>query len=50
MLTLETFSDFLHARAEQFRRELAAEAIEFVVGVENGRVRFTARPATDEPA
>src|SRR5689334_10554212 len=47
MLTLETFSDFLHARAEQFRRELAAEAIEFVVGVENGRVRFTARPATD---
>jgi hypothetical protein len=49
-LTLETFSDFLRARAEQFRRELAADAIEFVVGVENGRVRFTARPATEEPA
>ena len=49
-LTLETFSDFLRARAEQLRRELAADAIEFVVGVENGRVRFTARPATEKPA
>jgi len=49
-LTLETFSDFLRARAEQLRRELAADAIEFVVGVENGRVRFTARPATAGPA
>ncbi|MFL6215605.1 MAG: MXAN_5187 C-terminal domain-containing protein [Blastocatellia bacterium] len=47
-LTLETFAEFLRARAEQLRRELAADAIEFVVGVENGRVRFTARPAMQE--
>ena len=46
-LTLETFTEFLRARAEQLRRELAADAIEFVVGVDNGRVRFTARPASD---
>jgi hypothetical protein len=47
-LTLESFTEFLRARAEQIRRELAADAIEFVVGVDNGRVRFTARPATAE--
>ena len=47
-LTLETFAEFLQARAEQFRRELAADTIEFVVGVDNGRVRFAARPATEE--
>ena len=47
-LTLESFAEFLRARAEQIRRELAADAIEFVVGVDNGRVRFTARPAAAE--
>jgi hypothetical protein len=47
-LTLESFTEFLRARAEQIRHELAADAIEFVVGVDNGRVRFTARPATAE--
>jgi hypothetical protein len=44
-LTLETFTEFLKARAEQIKRELATDAIEFVVGVDNGRVRFTARAA-----
>ena len=47
-LTLESFTEFLQARAEQIRRELAADTIEFVVGVDNGRVRFTARPAAAE--
>jgi len=47
-LTLESFTRFLTARAEQIKRELAAEAIEFVVGVDNGRVRFTVRPAGKE--
>jgi hypothetical protein len=47
-LTLESFTRFLTARAEQIKRELATEAIEFVVGVDNGRVRFTVRPAGKE--
>jgi hypothetical protein len=46
-LTLEAFTEFLKGRAAQIKRELATEAIEFVVGVDNGRVRFTARPAAE---
>src|SRR5262249_21863140 len=38
-LSLETFTTFLTARAEQMKRELATDTIEFVVGVDNGRVK-----------
>lgn len=47
-LSLETFSQFLKGRAEQMKRELATDTIEFVVGVDNGRVKFTARAASEE--
>ena len=46
-LTLAAFTEFLKGRAAQIKRELATEAIEFVVGVDNGRVRFTARAAAE---
>jgi hypothetical protein len=49
-LTLEAFTEFLKAHAAQLKRDLAAEAIEFVVGVDNGRVRFTARAAEGKQA
>jgi hypothetical protein len=48
-LTLESFRQFLTGRAEQMKRELASDTIEFVVGVDNGKVKFTARAATDAP-
>ena len=47
-LTLETFTKFLTGRAEQMKRELSTDTIEFVVGVDNGKVKFTARAAGEE--
>jgi hypothetical protein len=44
-LTLETFGDFLKTRSEQLKSSLSAEAVDFVVGIDGGRVRFVARPA-----
>jgi len=46
-LSLEIFTDFLTSRAEQIKDHLASEAVEFIVGVDNGRVKFAARPAAD---
>ncbi len=48
-LTLDVFSKFLSARANQIKRDLSSDEIDFVVGVEEGRVKFTAR-AADEAA
>ncbi|HJQ24533.1 MAG TPA: MXAN_5187 C-terminal domain-containing protein [Blastocatellia bacterium] len=47
-LTLEAFTTFLKGRAAEIKRELATDAVEFVVGVDNGHVRFTARAAADK--
>jgi hypothetical protein len=44
-LSLELFSQFLNSRAEQIKNRLATDAIDFVVGVDNGRVKFAVRPA-----
>ncbi|HEU4389268.1 MAG TPA: MXAN_5187 C-terminal domain-containing protein [Blastocatellia bacterium] len=44
-LTLEAFGDFLKTRSEQLKSKLSADAVDFVVGVKSGQVRFTARPA-----
>jgi len=46
-LSLEAFTEFLKGRVSQIKRELATDTVEFVVGVDNGRVRFTARAATE---
>ena len=44
-LSLQIFTQFLTSRAEHIKEHLATEAVDFVVGVDNGRVRFAARPA-----
>lgn len=46
-LTLEVFTQFLMSRADQIKERLATEAVDFVIGVDNGRVKFAARPAGD---
>ncbi|HTF38037.1 MAG TPA: MXAN_5187 C-terminal domain-containing protein [Blastocatellia bacterium] len=44
-LSLEVFTQFLTSRAEHIKDSLATDAVDFVVGVDNGRVKFAARPA-----
>ena len=44
-LSLEVFTQFLTSRAEQIKDNLATDEVDFVVGVDNGRVKFAARPA-----
>ncbi len=46
-LSLELFTKFLTSRADQLKRELSAEAIDFVISVDSGSVRFTARPSSE---
>ena len=48
-LTLEVFTEFLESRADQIRANLSTSAIDFVVGVDNGRVKFTARAVDQTP-
>jgi hypothetical protein len=47
-LTLEVFTQFLTSRADQIKDRLETEAVDFVVGVDNGRVKFAARPASEK--
>jgi len=49
-LTLEVFTQFLQSRADQIKADLSTSAIEFVVGVDNGRVKFAARAAQEKSA
>ena len=44
-LSLEVFTQFLTSRADQIKDNLETDAVDFVVGVDNGRVKFAARPA-----
>ncbi|HVG22194.1 MAG TPA: MXAN_5187 C-terminal domain-containing protein [Blastocatellia bacterium] len=44
-LSLEMFTRFLTSRASHIKDHLAADAVDFVIGVDNGRVKFAARPA-----
>jgi hypothetical protein len=44
-LSLEVFTQFLTSRADHIKDHLATDAVDFVVGVDNGRVKFAARPA-----
>ncbi|MEW6208264.1 MAG: MXAN_5187 C-terminal domain-containing protein [Acidobacteriota bacterium] len=46
-LTFDVFSKFLSARASQIKHDLSSDEIDFVVGVEEGRVKFTARAAKE---
>jgi hypothetical protein len=44
-LTLKVFTQFLESRADQIRQNLDTENVEFIVGVDSGRVKFSARAA-----
>jgi len=44
-LTLEIFTQFIISRAEYIKDHLATEAVDFIVGVDNGHVKFAVRPA-----
>ena len=44
-LSLEIFTQFLASRADQIKEHLSTDKVEFVVGVDGGRVKFAARPA-----
>jgi hypothetical protein len=44
-MTLEIFTQFIVSRAEHIKDHLATEAVDFIVGVDNGHVKFAARPA-----
>ena len=47
-LTYEVFSRFLSSRTDQIKSDLDTDAVDFVVGVDNGHVKFAARPATGD--
>lgn len=47
-LTLEAFTQFLTSRADQIKRNLESDSVDFIVGVNNGAVKFTARAATEK--
>ena len=44
-LSLEVFTQFLTSRADQIKQNLDSSAVDFVIGVDGGRVKFVARPA-----
>lgn len=46
-LSLEIFTQFLTSRADHIKDHLATDAVDFVIGVNNGRVKFAARPAAE---
>lgn len=48
--TLEGFTRFLTARVDQIKQQLSSDAVDFVVGVDNGAVKFTARPGKRDNA
>lgn len=47
-LTLDLFSDFLNSRVDNLKNRLASTAVDFVVGVKGGRVKFCVRPVGQE--
>jgi hypothetical protein len=48
-LSFTMFQNFIMTRATQIKEQLASDAVDFIVAVENGKVKFTAR-AADDPA
>ena len=48
-LSFEAFQGFIMTRTAQMKRDLQAEAVDFNIAVESGKVKFTARAAKEEP-
>src|SRR5262245_45740684 len=49
-LTLDLFTKFLTARTEEVKRHFSTESVAFVVGIDAGKVKFTARPVDEKDA
>jgi hypothetical protein len=47
-LSLEVFTQFLTSRTDQIRSNLKSEVVDFVVGIDSGKVKFVARPVKDD--
>jgi hypothetical protein len=47
-LTFERFSKFIEARSAQIKSRLKTNAVDFVIGVDGGQVKFSARAAGKE--
>jgi hypothetical protein len=48
-LSFDVFQNFIMTRTSQIKQQLASDAVDFIVAVENGRVKFTARASEDAP-
>ena len=46
-LSLEVFTQFMKSRAEEIKKSLHTEEVDFLVGVDGGKVKFSARPAIE---
>ncbi len=46
-LKYDMFQNFIVSRATQIKQTLKTDAVDFIVAVENGKVKFTARAVTD---
>lgn len=49
-LSLDLFTKFMRSRADQIKSRLGSEAVDFLVTVDNGHVKFTARAVEQEEA
>jgi hypothetical protein len=47
-LTLQVFTEFLTSRSDQIKLGVGSDAVDFVIGVDNGHVKFSARPAKED--
>jgi hypothetical protein len=48
-LSFPMFQNFIMTRTTQIKEQLSSDAVDFIVAVENGKVKFTARAADDHP-
>jgi hypothetical protein len=48
-LSFAMFQNFIMTRTTQIKEQLASDAVDFIVAVESGKVKFTARAADEKP-
>jgi hypothetical protein len=48
-LSFAMFQNFIMTRTTQIKEQLASDAVDFIVAVESGKVKFTARAAEEKP-
>jgi hypothetical protein len=48
-LSFAMFQNFIMTRTSQIKEQLSSDAVDFIVAVESGKVKFTARAADEKP-